>query len=808
MSLLEDLIHMTDTYRFAKVAAVDYMHGALGTGDKNLGWVAPMRFTQLQKRVVCSCMSWHPGLYRQMAQCSAGVYLEFVTDAKQVFIEARLGDIPSGTQASLDLVAAYQGPLDIYDGISIDIDTIHVPVAKPQEYCPHLQGIYLDINAYLEEQVHTTNCIPGCAPRRHIKVWLPSLAPCFIRKIIHNGSFADPVPRNIQTLVLGDSIAQGFVSIDPAFSWAAQLNEGLRCDVLNQGLGGQIFQPESLQGLDSYIQPNKIIVCYGANYRYEPCKASVVSRDIKRYFAQLARMWPEARVWAITPFWHDERLWPGHPKSCFNDVEYMIRSEVDRYPTMKVVDGKKLLAHKNELMADGFEHPSLAGHQEIAQSLIPIVLSGIRNSTYVKTDALAKVNTTSQALVPVDLPGQVALAKTSKPKGAPEDKQGISAKPYGVQKDLDLSVKKVQKTKGRKASKKKAGAHDNEPFQPQLDLFAALDKPCGNALLESMNEKPSAKGVGGLADKVPDEVSAGPPGKTPGKAADKVPGKTLGKAQDESKTGSGQDGSKEVQSHKKKTTRTRTRKKKASVELENKKRALEFLDTQGIDAIPLSQALRRGVGKVLVQGDTYCAVEIEPGFALFHGKDIQAAQEGLKKIDLTKTDLEVCGRQVADLLARDFNMEVGNPFVIGVCQKAAVEPLELQAGEQIEVLGPLFLDLVCQHYDFVDFLGEPEIESRLERGVIVGVFTSEGQLAGFIGQHNEGSIGMLEVFPDFRHRGYARALEVYKTAEHIEKGYIPWCQVFTDNQASLSLQEKLGYEMSEKEHFFVSHKDL
>ena len=190
-------------------------------------------------------------------------------------------------------------------------------------------------------------------------------------------------------------------------------------------------------------------------------------------------------------------------------------------------------------------------------------------------------------LFPLHLLGLVALAKTSKPKGAPEDKQGISAKPYGVQKDLDLSVKKVQKTKGRKASKKKAGAHDNEPFQPQLDLFAALDKPCGDALLEGMNGKPSAKGTGGLVDKVPDEVSyessrraqgeapGGPPDKVsdkvPGKAPGKVSDKAPGKAQDESKTGSGQDGSKEVQSHKKKTTRTRTRKKKASVELENKK---------------------------------------------------------------------------------------------------------------------------------------------------------------------------------------------------------------------------------------------
>ena len=50
------------------------------------------------------------------------------------------------------------------------------------------------------------------------------------------------------------------------------------------------------------------------------------------------------------------------------------------------------------------------------------------------------------------------------------------------------------------------------------------------------------------------------------------------------------------------------------------------------------------------------------------------------------------------------------------------------------------------------------VEDRLKAGVIFGAFV-DGRLAGFVGEHHEGSMGMLEVVPEFRRRGIAQALE-------------------------------------------------
>lgn len=72
-------------------------------------------------------------------------------------------------------------------------------------------------------------------------------------------------------------------------------------------------------------------------------------------------------------------------------------------------------------------------------------------------------------------------------------------------------------------------------------------------------------------------------------------------------------------------------------------------------------------------------------------------------------------------------------------------------------------------------------------GAIVG-----GKLAGFVGRHDDGNMGMLEVFEPFRRRGIGIALAQFMIAYVMTFGRTPICDVFTDNAASLAMQTKLG----------------
>ena len=51
---------------------------------------------------------------------------------------------------------------------------------------------------------------------------------------------------------------------------------------------------------------------------------------------------------------------------------------------------------------------------------------------------------------------------------------------------------------------------------------------------------------------------------------------------------------------------------------------------------------------------------------------------------------------------------------------------------------------------------QPYLRGRAEAGALWGHFTAEGRLAGFLGIHSEGSMGMLEVVPEFRRHGIAQ----------------------------------------------------
>jgi ribosomal protein S18 acetylase RimI-like enzyme len=84
----------------------------------------------------------------------------------------------------------------------------------------------------------------------------------------------------------------------------------------------------------------------------------------------------------------------------------------------------------------------------------------------------------------------------------------------------------------------------------------------------------------------------------------------------------------------------------------------------------------------------------------------------------------------------------------------------------------------------------------LEKGLITGAYV-DGKRAGFIGRHSEGSVGLLEVLPEYRRLGIGEALSRDAFNRELKLGNIPYGQVVWDNEPSLALQRKIGSEISE-----------
>lgn len=73
-----------------------------------------------------------------------------------------------------------------------------------------------------------------------------------------------------------------------------------------------------------------------------------------------------------------------------------------------------------------------------------------------------------------------------------------------------------------------------------------------------------------------------------------------------------------------------------------------------------------------------------------------------------------------------------------------------------------------------------------------------GEIVGYIGKHEEGSIGLLEVFPSARGKGVGSALLCAAVKSALERGEIAYSNIVENNEASLKLHARLGYYPSKK----------
>lgn len=113
-----------------------------------------------------------------------------------------------------------------------------------------------------------------------------------------------------------------------------------------------------------------------------------------------------------------------------------------------------------------------------------------------------------------------------------------------------------------------------------------------------------------------------------------------------------------------------------------------------------------------------------------------------------------------------------------------------------------YIDIIMDKYSKAYTINSDYIRSRLEANALSGAFI-HNTLCGFIGQHTEGSIGMLEVFPEYKGKGIGIQLEISAINEALSAKRYVYGQVTEDNLASMSLQKKLGLELSKNKVYWL-----
>jgi GNAT superfamily N-acetyltransferase len=128
------------------------------------------------------------------------------------------------------------------------------------------------------------------------------------------------------------------------------------------------------------------------------------------------------------------------------------------------------------------------------------------------------------------------------------------------------------------------------------------------------------------------------------------------------------------------------------------------------------------------------------------------------------------------------------------------KPLPVDEKIQIRVLGQEWVNTVAENYHYVDDIGY--IQDLIDNKEIYGAFIDE-TLAGFIGTHKEGTMGLLVVLPQYRLMGVGTALESFMVNLFLSRNQVPFGQVLDGNIKSLGLQKKLGFTISEKHLYWI-----
>ncbi|WP_455138940.1 SGNH/GDSL hydrolase family protein [Thermophilibacter sp.] len=349
--------------------AAELLRGALDVAPSSDGLARPSRFTAAQLRALGSVAAWHPGLYRQMAACTAGVCVAFRTDGRAARVGLAPDVPPLPTRTMLADAERHTGePAGDVTRASAVVDGRRTgPLAADGE-----RGVELVLEDPASLPVPGMAHLPGLGPEHEVRLYLPCLTGCAVGDVtVEGATYLEPLRPRPALLVLGDSVAQGFTVADPALTWPVLLAERLGLDLVNQGVGGQVFQPGSLPDPAAAGPVAAVVVEFADNYRFEPCVAASVRRDARAYLAEVAAGWPDAPALVVTTPPHTEAYYPTHPRSCAPEVDVLIAEAAARWPRMRVVDGAALLpADKlGELLADGSDHPGAEGSRLIAKEL-------------------------------------------------------------------------------------------------------------------------------------------------------------------------------------------------------------------------------------------------------------------------------------------------------------------------------------------------------------------------------------------------------------------------------------------------------
>ena len=218
------------------------------------------------------------------------------------------------------------------------------------------------------------------------------------------------------------------------------------------------------------------------------------------------------------------------------------------------------------------------------------------------------------------------------------------------------------------------------------------------------------------------------------------------------------------------------------------------MDLSGIEYLGFHRIMDRGTAEIIEQSENVLFfLDTVSKVNFLACEDDELAREVIDRhadrgLILVTTPNKAAAEYARDALGYENFLECYQYAYLGEVPEADPR-LTLRTAEKSD------LSTITEVYDLLE---EEEIAKIIGRGSVTMAYDESGSLVGFIGEHLEGSMGILFIYPEHRRKGYAMALEKAGFRKLMDQGLIPFGQVETDNLPSVELQKKMGLTMAER----------
>lgn len=225
---------------------------------------------------------------------------------------------------------------------------------------------------------------------------------------------------------------------------------------------------------------------------------------------------------------------------------------------------------------------------------------------------------------------------------------------------------------------------------------------------------------------------------------------------------------------------------------------LRFLERSPVHHADMIDAIRSG-GAQILRAEEHGALLSFGGVVMMTADNTEAADRLLSSLPSRTDLLEIHQEFYRGEAERKTDLRCKMECRQAVWTRKTPLP-RVNGPAEIHSLSEEALPFVAEYYKHADDLGY--LRQRLQSGCLWGAFLGK-KPAGFIGLHEEGSMGMLEVLPEYQRRGIAMQLETFLANRQLAAGRIPFAQIETCNGASFALHGKLGFEVSEEKLYWL-----